>query len=44
VDEIEIFAVAQLYAWSWVKFRGFRLRAKFSEWCIHLMDCLREAR
>jgi len=44
VDEIEISVVAQLYAWSWVKFGGFRLRGNFLEWCIHSVDCLREVR
>ena len=42
VDEVEIFAVAQLHAWSWTKFSGLKLRGTFAEWCMHSVDCLRE--
>ena len=44
LDEIEIFALAQLDAWSWTKFSGFRLCGSFLEWCIHPVDCLRALR
>ena len=42
VDEVEIFAVAQLHAWSWAKFSGLKLWETFAEWCMHPVDCLRE--
>jgi len=42
VDEVEIFAIAQLHAWSWAKFSGLKLQGTFTKWCIHLIDCLRE--
>jgi len=40
LDEIEIFVLAQLHAWSSAKFGVSRLRGSFSEWCIHTVDCL----
>jgi len=42
IDEIEIFALGQLHAWSWAKFGGCGLRGTFSAWCMHLIECLRE--
>jgi len=44
VNEIEIFALAQLRAWLWAKFGGLRCQGSFSDWCMHPLDCLREIR
>ena len=44
VDKVEIFLQAQLQAWSWVRFEGIRFQKTFAEWCMHLVDCLREVK
>jgi len=44
VDHIEIFAMSQVKAWSWVvcKVRGAGF--SFSDWCLEPMICMRSVK
>jgi len=40
VDDVEIFTLAQLKAWSWNKFRWKRVNYFVSDWLLCLIICL----
>jgi len=40
VDDVEIFTLAQLKAWSWAKFRWLRVNYSVSDWLICPQICL----
>jgi len=44
VNEVEIFAMTQLIAWSWARSDRQIVRFSFLEWCISPKVCLSEIR
>jgi len=42
VDEIEIFALVQMNAWTWAQFSGVRVQGSLSEWFINPFEFLKQ--
>ena len=43
VEEVEIFALAQMNVWTWARFSGFRVKGSLSEWFMNPLQFLKQA-
>jgi len=42
VDEVEIFALVQMNAWTWAMFSGIRVQGSLSEWFMNTFEFLKQ--
>jgi len=44
IDHIEIFTMAQLKVWSWIKFEARGVSFSYSNWCLESLVCMRNVK